>query len=88
VFRIGCGLPVGLLGPHEDCGDFHETFALIRDEDNAPPADAFAVTSLPLRSLQGFHVATEGVLRQFTQAFEEKVLVIPRDLAKLFCGGF
>jgi len=88
MFGIRRGLPIGLLGPHEDRRDFHETFVLIWDENNAPPADAFAVTPLPLDSLQGLYVSTKGVFRHFIQAFKQEVLVISRGLAKLFCGGF
>ena len=88
MFGIRLGLPIGLLGPHQDRRDFHETLVLIWDKDNAPPADALAVTPLPLDSLQGLYVSTKGVFRHFIQAFEEKILVISRRLAKLFCGGF
>jgi hypothetical protein len=85
--RGGDDLSVCLLGPHKNRRNFHEAFVLIRDEDDAPAPYAFAVTPLPWNALQWFHVATKRVFRHFIQAFEDKSPVIPRGIAKLFCGG-
>lgn len=61
---------------------------MMRDEDKAPPADAFAISPLPLGAFERFHVATERVFRHFIEAFEDEVALVARNVFKLFCRAF
>ena len=61
---------------------------MMRDEDRAPAAYAFAVSSLPLSPFQRSHVTAKRVLRHFIEVLEDEVTLVPRKLVKLFCGVF
>ena len=52
---------------------------MIRDEDGAPAAYAFAVSSLPLSAFQRPHVAAKWVLQHFIEALEDEVALVPRE---------
>lgn len=87
MFGIDDELSVGLLGSKKDSRNFHAVFAGIGDEDNAPAPYPLAVMTLPFHALQGLYVTPKWVFRHFLQAFEDKILIIPRGHAKLSCGG-
>lgn len=88
MFGIDRELSVGLVGSPEDRRNFHTVFAGVGCEDDAPPPHPLAVMPLPLDALQGLHVTPKRVFGHFFQPLEDEVLIIPRDLAKLSCGGF
>ena len=61
---------------------------MMRDEDNAPAADAFAIPPLPLGAFERSRVPAKRVFGHFIEAFEDEVELVPRKPVKLFCGAF
>jgi hypothetical protein len=86
--RANRELTIRLLRRQENCRNFHQVFALVRNEDDAPAAHAFAISPLPLNTLQWFHITTKRVVSHFAQTLEDEVALVPRDVVKLFCGAF
>ncbi len=80
-------LPVGVLGPDEDCRDFHAPLLREGDENEAVPADTLAVPSSPLFPVEGLHIPLERIRLHPADRACDHLLLVLRQLVEL-AGGF
>ena len=79
---------VGLFCPQQDLGDFNDLPGMDRHEDDAIPADAFAVSPFPIFSPERFHVTPKRIFAHLAEVGKDQLLAVWGESLKLPCGFF
>ena len=79
-------LPICTLISEQDCRYFNKASVMVRNKNDAVPANAFPVPPLPLAASEGDDIPPKRIIAHLPESLTDEGLLIRWEPSKLSCG--
>jgi hypothetical protein len=79
-------LPICTLISEKDCRYFDKAGVMVRNKNDAVPANAFPVPPLPLAASEGDDIPPQWIIAHLPESLTDEGLLIRWEPSKLPCG--